>query len=578
MFPTEFAGERRLRLGLAQINTWVGRPRRNADTVRRWAQAARDAGVDWLVFPELTLAGYPPEDLLFREDFIRAVEAELEPLAAERLAPVVVVGLPRRGPAGLENAAAVLAGGEVAALYAKQHLPNYGVFDEARYFAPGSKSLLVDWDGWRVGISVCEDIFLADGPWLAEARAGADLLLNLSASPFERDKPRQRDAMLATRAFDAEAYVALCNLVGGQDELVFDGTSAVYGPDGKVVARAPSFEETLLVVDLEPGVARHRRRTDRRWRGDQPAEEAVFLTADPPRHPPIPKPAVTPFGADVDVLRQALVMGLRDYVRKNGFRGVVLGLSGGIDSSVAAALSVEALGADQVHAVFLPSRITADTSREDAFTVAANLGIECRELPIADIFAAMMAVLAPHFGDRPWDATEENLQARIRGTLWMALSNKFGWLVVTTGNKSEMATGYSTLYGDMAGGFSLLKDVYKEDVYRLAQAINGEREIIPARVLTKPPTAELREGQRDEDSLPPYPLLDEILVGYVEQDLAPAELKARGLPPGAVDLAVRLVNRNEYKRRQAPVGVKVSSRAFGRDRRMPITGQFPEEG
>ena len=570
--------ERRLRLGLAQMNTWVGRPRRNADQVRAWARRAQALGVDWLVFPELTLSGYPPEDLLLREDFVAAAESELAPLAAERLAPVVVVGLPRRGPPGLQNAAAVLADGRVAGLYAKQHLPNYGVFDEARYFAPGTERLLVDWDGWRVGISICEDMWLADGPWLDDARAGADLLINLSASPFERGKPRQRDAMLATRALDAEAYVAACNLVGGQDELVFDGTSAVYGPDGGTLARAPGFQEHLLVVDLEPGVARHRRRTDRRWRGAERVETGLAVAATEGRHPPLEAFAPAPFGGDVDALYAALTLGLGDYVEKNHFPGVVLGLSGGIDSSVAAALAVAALGPDRVHGVFLPSRITADSSREDALALAGNLGMECREIPIADSFAAMMAALAPHFGDRPWDATEENLQARIRGTLWMALSNKFGWLVVTTGNKSEMATGYSTLYGDMAGGFALLKDVYKEDVYRLAAVINRRDEVIPARVLTKPPTAELREGQRDEDSLPPYPVLDQILLGYLEQDLSPSELKARGLPDDAVDLAVRLVNRNEYKRRQAPVGVKVSARAFGRDRRMPITGQFPGEG
>ena len=569
--------ERTLRLGLAQLDLEAGRPAANRERVEAWADRAAALSVDWLVFPELTLAGYPPEDLLFREDFLGALEDELQTLCRVARVPVLVVGLPIRSPAGLYNAAAVIAEGAVQGLYAKHELPNYGVFDEARYFARGRDHLLLDWDGWRVGISICEDMWIPDGPWLHDARQGADLLINLSASPFERGKSRLREAMLQTRALDGEAYVALCNLTGGQDELVFDGTSAVYGPDGQVLARARQFAEELLVADLNPGVARHRRRTDRRWRADRGDEGARTLSvAGAGRRAPI-EAGVAPFMSPVEELQAALVSGLRDYVDKNRFSGVVLGLSGGIDSSVAAALAVEALGADRVHGVFLPSRITADTSRDDALTLARRLGIVCHTIPIGPVFQSMQAALAPVFSDRPADVTEENLQARIRGTLWMALSNKFGWLVVTTGNKSEMATGYATLYGDMAGGFALLKDVYKEDVYALARAINDRgQELIPGTVLLKPPTAELREGQRDQDSLPPYPLLDAILAGYIEQDLSPEELVAQGFPEDAVALAVRLVNGSEYKRRQAPVGVKVSPRAFGRDRRMPITGQFPQ--
>ncbi len=574
---SEQYGERTLRIGLAQLDLAVGRPAANRERVEAWAEKAGALAVDWLVFPELTLSGYPPEDLLFREDFLQAVQDELAALCQVRHVPVMVVGLPMRSPAGLYNAAAVIVDGMVHGLYAKQELPNYGVFDEARYFACGRDHLVLDWDGWRVGISICEDMWLPDGPWLHDARQGADLLINLSASPFERGKSRLREAMLQTRALDAEAYVALCNLAGGQDELVFDGTSAVYGPSGQVLARASQFAEELLVADLRPGVARHRRRTDRRWRPERGDEAAKTLAAPAPVKRAAAEPHVAAFLPPVEELRMALVTGLRDYVEKNGFGGVVLGLSGGIDSSVAAALAVEALGAERVHGVFLPSRITADTSRDDALTLAARLGIVCHTIPIEPVFQAIKAVLEPVFRGRPADVTEENLQARIRGTLWMALSNKFGWLVVTTGNKSEMATGYATLYGDMAGGFALLKDVYKEDVYALARAINSRAsEIIPGGVLQKPPTAELREGQRDQDSLPPYPLLDAILAGYIEQDLSPEELVAQGYPEDAVALSVRLVNASEYKRRQAPVGVKVSPRAFGRDRRLPITGQFPQ--
>ena len=566
-----------LRVGLAQINTVVGDPAGNAGRVEAVLDEAAAHAVDVLVFPELTLSGYPPEDLLLRADFVAACEQELTRLArASRGVPLLLVGLPHAGAAGLENCAAAIAGGTVVARYAKQHLPNYGVFDEARYFVGGRVPLVLGLAGWRIGVTICEDMWLADGPWLAEARAGAELLVNLSASPYERGRPRLRDQMLGVRALDGEAYVASCNLVGAQDELVFDGTSAIYDPDGAPRARAASFREALVVADLDPTRVGHRRRLDRRWR----TGETVPLV-EMPSDPSGPSdsrsaPEVVPWLDSVSELRQALVLGIRDYVDKNGFGGVVLGLSGGIDSSVAAVLAAEALGAARVHGVFLPSTITSSESREDASQLASALGIDYREIAIAEAFDAVRSALRPSFGDRSWDVAEENLQARLRGLLWMGLSNKFGWLVLVTGNKSEMATGYATLYGDMAGGLAVLKDVYKEDVYALARHMNRDRVVIPLRVLDKPPSAELSPNQQDADSLPAYPVLDPILRAYVEEDLSPEALVARGMDPVAVDLAVRLVNRSEYKRRQAPIGIRVSGRAFGRDRRMPVTGHFPQ--
>ncbi len=570
------APEHALRVGLAQINTVVGDPAANAARVLAAVDEAAAQAVDVLVFPELTLTGYPPEDLLLRADFVAACDQELDGLAeACRAVPLVLVGLPHPGRAGLENTAAALAGGAVRARYAKQHLPNYGVFDEARYFVGGQTPLMLALGGWRIGVTICEDIWVADGPWLAEARAGAELLVNLSASPFQRGRPRVRDQMLAVRALDGEAYVASCNLVGGQDELVFDGTSGIYDPDGTPRARAASFRETMVVADLDPTRVGHRRRLDRRWRTGESVPVAELPWEVSPSARSAAASTVAPWSDLVSELREALVLGLRDYVAKNGFGGVVLGLSGGIDSSVVAVLAAEALGPARVHGVFLPSSITSSESREDAAQLAAALGIDYREIAIAEAFHAVQAALAPSFGNRGWDVTEENLQARLRGLLWMGLSNKFGWLVLVTGNKSEMATGYATLYGDMAGGLAVLKDVYKEDVYALARHLNIREMVIPPRVLEKPPSAELSPNQRDADSLPPYPVLDPILRAYVEEDLSPDALVARGMDPAAVDLAVRLVNRSEYKRRQAPIGIRVTGRAFGRDRRMPVTGHYP---
>ncbi|CAB1128418.1 Glutamine-dependent NAD(+) synthetase [Candidatus Hydrogenisulfobacillus filiaventi] len=571
----------RVRVVLAQLNSLVGDVAGNLRRVREAVARAREWGADLVVFPEMMLGGYPAEDLWFHRGLVAEMRAAVEALAPESRDLLLVVGYARDAGA-LENAAAVLAGGRLAGTVAKRHLPNYGVFDEARYFRPGRGTTVWQWGPWRLGISICEDIWYPDGPYLDQVRAGADLLINISASPYHRGKGESRERMLATRAQDTAAWLLWCNLVGGQDELVFDGTSAVFAPDGRVVARAPAFAEDLVVYDLPAGPGRHQRWVDPRWRLGPPPEPGTVrhrrLPPPVPGTPRLPAPGIVhPRPGPEEELFGALVTGVRDYIAKNGFGDVVIGLSGGIDSSLTAVVAVEALGPRRVHGVLLPSPITSSASREDALAVAHNLGIPVLEIPLAAAMQAVGDTLAPIFAGLEPDVTEENIQARLRGLYLMALSNKFGWLVLTTGNKSEMATGYSTLYGDMAGGFAVLKDVLKTDVYRLAAWVNRQPPAprIPERVLTKPPSAELRPGQKDEDSLPPYPVLDRILAGYVEEDREAADLVAEGLPEAEVVRAIELVNRNEYKRRQAPVGIKVTPRAFGRDRRMPITGRYP---
>lgn len=568
-----------MRIRLVQMNSVVGDITGNLERMIRFIDAARHDDVQAVVFPEMGLAGYPPEDLLFRPSFLSALAEAQEELAGHTQGLLVIAGYAYEGK-GLYNAAAVMADGETIARVAKQHLPNYGVFDEHRYFTPGEGTTVLKWGQWTLGISICEDLWYPDGPYLRQARSGANLLINISASPFSRGKSVLRQEMLATRADDAAAYVVWNNLVGAQDELVFDGESAVLSPDGRVLARARAFAEDVLTVDLNHTPSQHRRWIDPRWRlGSLEVRGTLEVIAVPLPSPEDQSGALTclePLPETVPSLYQALVLGLKDYVEKNRFGEVVIGLSGGIDSALTAVIAVDALGAGRVHGVFMPSAITSDTSYRDAKQLADNLGIEWREIGIADVMSAFLQELGPHFENRPVDLAEENLQARIRGTLLMGLSNKLGWLVLTTGNKSEMATGYSTLYGDMAGGFAVLKDVLKTEVFRLARYVNeiGGWERIPANVLVKPPSAELRPDQKDEDSLPPYDILDQILKGYIEEDMTPEELVRSGLDPQAVQLAVRLVNVNEYKRRQAPVGIKVTPRAFGRDRRMPITGRF----
>jgi NAD+ synthase (glutamine-hydrolysing) len=567
-----------VRLALAQINTVVGDLDGNRTLILDRLGAARDAGADLALFPELAVTGYPPEDLLLRPGFIRAADRSLGQVAAEAKGIVALVGTPHFD-GDLYNACAVCAEGEVQAIYHKRFLPNYGVFDEERYFASGRDLVMLRFGEALLGLTVCEDMWQPGPPATDLALAGAQLLVNISASPFHVGKDREREEMFALRARDTSSFVAFVNAVGGQDELIFDGHSVVLDDEGEVLARAPGFEEALLVVDLDPTAAIGRRLRDVRRRAlareqdEQPAVTTVAL-AQPSNT--ASQGAIAPLVDDLEQMRLALELGLRDYVEKNGFREIVIGLSGGVDSALTAALAVEALGPERVHGVSMPSRFSSEETRADARRLGEGLGIDFREVPIEPIVTAFEEALAPSFGELDRDLTEENLQARARGVLLMALSNKFGWLVVATGNKSELSVGYSTLYGDMAGGFALLKDAYKTDVFRLARHLNerGGRELIPETILERAPSAELRADQRDEDSLPPYPALDRVLEAYVELDRSREELASDGFDPDVVDRALAMIDRAEYKRRQAPPGVKLRPKAFGRDRRTPITNRW----
>src|SRR3954466_11847580 len=491
-----------MRLALAQIDPTVRDLDGTRDLILARIEEARTAGADLVLLPELAVTGYPPEDLLLRPGFVRAARESLERIAAETRGLVALVGVPLLD-GYLYNACAICEGGKVAGWAKKWHLPNYGVFDEKRYFSPGGEPAVVEVAGTKVGITICEDMWVPGPPTTALVAAGAELLVNLSASPFHVGRAQEREAIFAARAEESGIPVALCNTVGGQDELIFDGHSLFIGSDGTVLARAPGFEETLLVVDLE-----------------RPEAAGLAPLAARPQH------RRAPLAADLEQMRCALVLGLRDYVAKSGFDAVVVSVSGGIDSAVTAALAVEALGPDRVHCVSMPSRYSSEETRADAPRVAENLGCDFRELPIEPVVEAYTSVLADSFAGRESDLAEENLQARIRGTLAMALSNKFGWLLVASGNKSELSVGYATLYGDMAGGFALLKDVFKTDVFRLARHLNEQagRELVPQSTIERAPSAELREDQRDEDSLPPYSELDRVLEAYVEEDRSLDEL------------------------------------------------------
>ena len=575
----------RLRVALCQLNTVVGDLHGNAEAVITALGTAERAGADMAVFPELAITGYPPEDLLLKPGFVADNLAGLAKVAAASQRCAAVVGFVDMG-LDLYNAAAVCALGQVQGVYHKQILPNYGVFDEKRYFtaSPGATELYLI-GGARVGISICEDAWSPTGPIAAQGAAGAEVVVNINASPYYRGRRGERERLLATRAADASCVLVYVNLVGGQDELVFDGASCVLAPNGDPVASLPQFEESIAMVDLVIRPVFRKRLLDPRGRVSEAALPVKVVTEEPRRPATATPAAATPLGAAPlaaplpleEEIYQALVLGTRDYVIKNGFRDVVIGLSGGIDSSLVATIAADALGAGHVHGVAMPSRFSSDHSEGDARLLAERLGIELRTVPIEPAHAALLGMLAPAFHDRGEDLTEENLQSRIRGVTLMALSNKFAWLVLTTGNKSELAVGYSTLYGDTAGGYAVIKDVPKTMVYRLCRWRNAQvtsRPPIPDDVLTKPPSAELRPDQRDDQSLPPYEVLDPILEGYVENDLSVAELIELGFDEELVRRVVRLVDLAEYKRRQSPPGVRVTPKAFGRDRRMPVTNRY----
>jgi NAD+ synthase (glutamine-hydrolysing) len=569
-----------MRVALAQINTTVGDIWGNVERMAGALERAADSGADLVAYPELTIPGYPPEDLLMRPSFIeenmRALREFAGQVPEDIVAAVGFVDL----DADLYNACAVVSGGEILHHYHKHYLPNYSVFDENRYFREGSGAPVVDLDGELVGVSVCEDIWYPGGPAREQALSGASVLLNISASPYHKRKGAFRERMLGVRASDYGCYVVFCNLVGGQDELVFDGHSVVFDPEGALVARAAQFREDFLLVDLYPDQSLMQRLHDPRPRKENPEHAPEVITV--PTHRPAAAESVEariePSLSEEGEVLEALVLGLGDYFRKNGFSRAVLGISGGIDSSLGAAVAAEALGPENVTGVLMPSRYTSDLSNTDAAALAKNLGIDTQTVPIGPAFDAYEEMLRDAFKGLPEDVTEENLQSRIRGNILMALSNKFGWIVLSTGNKSEMSVGYSTLYGDSAGGFAVIRDVPKSLVYGVARHFNAKknREIIPDSVLNKEPSAELREDQRDTDSLPPYDVLDPILEAYIEEDMGIAQIVDSGFDEDDVRRIVQLVDRAEYKRRQAPTGIKVTGRAFGRDRRMPITNRYFE--
>jgi NAD+ synthase (glutamine-hydrolysing) len=570
-----------LRLALAQLNTTVGDLSGNRNKIKKGLEKARQSGAHLVAFPELAVTGYPPEDLLLKPDFVESAQGILTELAPFTKGLVAVIGC-LWVEDDLYNGAAVLADGKFIEIYTKHFLPNYGVFDENRYFQAGKKNLVFHFDKASFGISICEDIWYPNGPPQAQAaQGGAQLLINISSSPYFMKKGQDRERMLSTRAADNRAFLAYCNLVGGQDELIFDGQSMIFDPQGEMIARADQFMEDFLIADLDlKEVLRWRLFDPRRRKQIKEEEQSIQEIKIPKIHilkksKPVAPKKVSPLSQEAEVY-QALVLGTGDYCRKNGFSQAVIGLSGGIDSSLTAAVAADALGPDQVYGIAMPTRYSSDHSLEDAQKLAKNLGIHFLNIPIEKVFQAYLEILKPHFKKIPEDLTEENLQPRIRGTLLMGLSNKFGWLVLTTGNKSETGVGYSTLYGDTAGGFAVLKDVPKTLVYSLSLYRNQlhDLDVIPRRVLEKPPSAELRPDQKDSDSLPSYEQLDPILTAYVEESCSIDEIVSRGFDREMVQKVIRMVDRNEYKRRQNPPGIKITSRAFGKDWRLPITNRY----
>lgn len=563
------------------MNPVVGDLPGNARRVIEFIERARGMGADIVAFPELVLTGYPPEDLLLRPEFIDQNQAALEEVTRATRGITAIIGFAQRAE-DVYNAAAIAHDGEVVAVYHKSHLPNYAVFDEVRYFRPGRNSFVCKRGALTFGVNICEDIWLPSNLNQLAVYGDADLVFNLSSSPFHMGKSTARDRMLATRAQDAVTIIAFVNTVGGQDELVFDGNSRVFGPRGTTLAIAKAFEEDLLVLDIDLDEVFSARLKDPRSRElsqrDEPDKPIPIVQLSPVAEGTRPalqtRKTQTPSG-EAEVY-EALILGTRDYVRKNGFERVVLGVSGGIDSALTASVAVDALGPENVTAVFMPSPVTRHESEEDALALAKQFGIRIVTLPIASEMEAYKKSLGQVFSGLPEDVTEENIQSRIRGNLLMALSNKFGWLVLTTGNKSEYSTGYTTLYGDMAGGFAVLKDAPKTLVYELARYRNGRAgrvPWIPERTIDRPPTAELRDGQLDTDALPPYEVLDPILRAYVEEDWEVDRIVAMGYDQALVQQIIRMVDRAEYKRRQAPPGIRITPRALGKDRRLPITNR-----
>ncbi len=585
---------RKIRLGLAQLNLTVGDLSGNAIRMLDYLRRARDAGADLVAFPELATTGYPPEDLLFKKSFVDSNVSAMEQVVGASQGLVVVVGYVRpidsdNPQAGVANAAAIGYDGRLVDTYDKIFLPNYGVFDEERYFVRGHACPVYEVAGVNVGVNVCEDIWYAEGPTSVQRRAGAELVVNINASPFHAGKSKyRRDSIVGSRARENGLFVAYLNTVGGQDELVFDGNSMICDPRGRVVARGPAFEESLVLADIDvnslpplpdTGVAE----TSEAGLVPVGAPKAIRISGSRScsRAPSLP---ALDFRSEMDELEEiyrALVMGTRDYLRKTGFSKAIVGLSGGIDSALTAVIAADALGPENVLGITMPSRYSSRGSVEDSAELARSLGTQLWEIPIEPAHAAFTGMLAERFTDTDPNVAEENVQARIRGNVLMTVSNKFGWIVLTTGNKSEMAMGYATLYGDMAGGFAVLKDVDKMTVYALSRwrnahgdLLGGSNGVIPQAIIEKPPSAELREGQLDEDSLPPYGILDPVIQAYVEDDLSYAQMVEMGHDPAVVQQVITAVDRNEYKRRQAPPGVKITPRAFGRDRRLPIVNQY----
>ncbi len=582
---------KKLRIALAQINCTVGAIDRNVEKICEYLEKAKAMEADLVAFPELAVTGYPPEDLLLKSHFVDNNLRAVEKIVKRTKDIVAVVGFVDRRD-DIYNAAAIIHNGTLVDVYHKMYLPNYGVFDEERYFQAGKTCTVVSVEGVTLGINICEDIWHPEGPTLAEALLGdADVIVNINASPYHKGKGRQREQMLGTRARDNLAVIAYVNMIGGQDELVFDGYSMIFDQNGRLRIRGRQFQEDLVVAEINLDAVFRSRLHDPRRRKKK---LALSRSVDPSsikrfelskRDKPEKKRPLHFRSREVlhplSEVYEALILGIKDYVNKNGFSRVVIGLSGGVDSSLTVVLAVDALGKENVVGVFMPSPYTSSASEEDARLLARALGIQLLVVPIKETFETYLKMLSKEFKGRPRDVAEENLQARIRGNILMALSNKFGWLVLTTGNKSEMSVGYATLYGDMAGGFAVLKDVPKTLVYELGRHRNslskpGRKEPIPARVFKRPPTAELKPGQKDQDTLPPYEILDPIIQAYVEEDRGLDEIVALGFDRRMVEKVIRMVDASEYKRRQAPIGIKITPRAFGRDRRIPVTHQYQE--